>query len=129
MEQLVAMVCGFLGDQKDENYMKLVETLSMNDGKMSCSMSVKVDILDAHLVKFKKNTKSYLEEQGEFFYQDILELNAVTKAKSKVSRKYWPFLMLSRRKELENNSCSPKTKMALHSSIDVFLRHIFEIST
>ena len=36
-------------------------------------MSIKVHILDAHLDKFKENTKAYLEEQGERFHPDILD--------------------------------------------------------
>jgi hypothetical protein len=68
----VAVVRGFLGNRKAENYVELVETLVKNYGKMGCRMSLKVHILDAHLDEFKENMRAYSEEQGERFYQDIL---------------------------------------------------------
>ncbi|EFN80410.1 hypothetical protein EAI_14760, partial [Harpegnathos saltator] len=35
-------------------------------------MSLKIHILNAHLDKFKENMRTYSEEQGERFHQDIL---------------------------------------------------------
>ncbi|XP_076036895.1 uncharacterized protein LOC143022524 [Oratosquilla oratoria] len=72
-DSFVAVVLGFLGNHKAENYVELVETLVTNYGKMGCRMSLKVHILDAHLHKFKENMGAYSEEQGERFHQDILE--------------------------------------------------------
>ena len=72
-DSFVAVVLGFLGNHKAENYVKLVETLVTNYGKMGCRMSLKVHILDAHLHKFKENMGAYSEEQGERFHQDILD--------------------------------------------------------
>ena len=69
----VAVVHGFLGNHKDKNYVKLVETLIKNYSKMGCRMSFKVHILDAHLDKFKENMGAYSEEQGERFHQDIMD--------------------------------------------------------
>jgi hypothetical protein len=69
----VAVVQGFLGNHKAENYVELVETLVKNYGTMGCRMSLKVHILDAHLDKFKENLGAYSEEQGERFHQDILD--------------------------------------------------------
>ena len=69
----VAVVRGFLGNNKAENYVELVETLVNNYSKMGCRMSLKVHILDAHLDKFKENIGAYSEEQGERFHQDILD--------------------------------------------------------
>jgi len=68
-----AVVNGFLGNNKVENYVELVETLVKNYGKMGCKMSLKVHILDSHLDKFKENMGAYSEEQGERFHQDILD--------------------------------------------------------
>ncbi|XP_058881104.1 peroxisomal biogenesis factor 7 isoform X1 [Acipenser ruthenus] len=64
----VAVVRGFLGNHKAENYVELVETLVKNYGTMGCRMSLKVHILDAHLDKFKENMGAYSEEQGERFH-------------------------------------------------------------
>jgi hypothetical protein len=69
----VAVVRGFLGNHKAENYEQLVQDLIKNYSKMGCRMSLKVHILDAHLDKFKENMGAYSEEQGERFHQDILD--------------------------------------------------------
>ena len=69
----VAVVQGFLGNHKAENYVELVQTLIKNYAKMGCRMSLKVHILDSHLDKFKENMGAYSEEQGERFHQDILD--------------------------------------------------------
>ncbi|XP_058885016.1 uncharacterized protein LOC131737778 [Acipenser ruthenus] len=69
----VAVVQGFLGNHKAQNYVELVETLVKNYGTMGCRMSLKVHILDAHLDKFKENMGAYSEEQGERFHQDMLD--------------------------------------------------------
>ena len=69
----VAVVHGFLGNHKAENYVQLVKTLIKNYAKMGCRMSLKVHILDDHLQKFKSNMGAYSEEQGERFHQDILD--------------------------------------------------------
>lgn len=69
----VAVVHGFLGNHKAENYEQLVQALIKNYAKMGCRMSLKVHILDAHLDKFKENMGAYSEEQGERFHQDILD--------------------------------------------------------
>ena len=58
----IAVVHGFLGNHKAENYVPLVQTLIKNYAKMGCRMSLKVHILDAHLNKFKENMGAYSEE-------------------------------------------------------------------
>ena len=70
---IVAVVRGFLGNHKAENYEQLVQAFIKNYAKMGCRMSLKVHILDAHLDKFKENMGAYSEEQGERFHQDILD--------------------------------------------------------
>ena len=69
----VAVVQGFLGNRKAENYVELVQTLITNYAKMGCRMSLKVYFLDSHLDKFKEKKGAYSEEQGERFHQDILD--------------------------------------------------------
>lgn len=70
-ECVIAVVQGFLGNNKADNYMELVEALVKNYGEMGCRMSLKVHILDAHLDN-KENMGAYSEEQGERFHQDIM---------------------------------------------------------
>lgn len=67
-----AVVSGFLGNNKAENYEKLVEDMLTNFKAMGCRMSLKVHMLHAHLDKFKNNMGAYSEEQGERFHQDIM---------------------------------------------------------
>src|SRR6218665_172684 len=68
-----AVVHGFLGNHKAENYVQLNQSLIKNYAKVGCRMSLKVHILDAYLQKFKDNMGAYLEEQDERFHQDILD--------------------------------------------------------
>ncbi|KAL6469174.1 hypothetical protein MHYP_G00226980 [Metynnis hypsauchen] len=68
----VAVLRGFLGNHKDENYVQLVQTLIKNYAAMGFRMSLKIHILNAHLDKFKENMGAYSEEQGERFHQDIM---------------------------------------------------------
>ena len=58
----VAVVHGFLGNHKAENYLQLVQTLIKNYAKMGYRRSLKVHTLDAHPDKFKKNMGAYSEE-------------------------------------------------------------------
>jgi len=67
-----AVVAGFLGNNKAENYEQLVEDMLKNFKAMGCRMSLKVHMLHAHLDKFKNNMGAYSEEQGERFHQDIM---------------------------------------------------------
>jgi len=60
----IAVVRGFLGNNKVENYTELVETLIKSYHAIGCRMSLKVHILDAHLSNFKENMGAYSEEQG-----------------------------------------------------------------
>src|SRR6218665_3297077 len=69
----VAVVHGFLGNHKAENYVQSDQYLIKNYAKMRCRMSLKVHILDAYLQKFKDNMGAYSEEQDERFRQDILD--------------------------------------------------------
>lgn len=69
----VAVVRGFLGNHKAENYVDLVANLVKKYCAMGCKMSLKVHILDAHLHHFKENMGAYSEEQGERFHQDIMD--------------------------------------------------------
>ena len=68
-----AVAHGFLGNHKAENYVQLVQTLIKNYVKMGWRMSLKVNILDSHLDKFKENMGAYSEDQGERFHKDILD--------------------------------------------------------
>ena len=63
-----AVVQGFLGNNKEDNYAELVANLVNSYGNMGCRMSMKVHMLDAHLDEFKENLGAYSEEHGERFH-------------------------------------------------------------
>lgn len=67
----VAVVRGFLGNHKVDNYRELVENLVDSYCRMGCRMSLKLHVLHAHLDHFKSNMGDYSEEHGERFHQDI----------------------------------------------------------
>ena len=69
-----AVVTGFLGNYRAENYKELVQEMKNSFCAMRCRMSLKLHMLDAHLDKFKDNMGNYSEEQGERFHQDVKEV-------------------------------------------------------
>ncbi|GBP23660.1 hypothetical protein EVAR_80277_1 [Eumeta japonica] len=69
---LKAVIHGFLGNRKAENYTELITDMLHNFKVMGCRMSLKVHMLHAHLDKFKDNLGAYSEEQGERFHQDVM---------------------------------------------------------
>ena len=71
-----AVVQGFLGNNKEDNYAELVANLVNSYGNMGCRMSMKVHMLDAHLDEFKENLGAYSEEHGERFHQDIKDFES-----------------------------------------------------
>ena len=48
-----AVVQGFLGNNKEDNYAKLVPNLVISSGNMGCRILMKIRKLDAHLDEFK----------------------------------------------------------------------------
>lgn len=69
---LKAVIHGFLGNKKDENYKELISNMIESFKVMGCRMSLKVHMLHTHLDKFKNNLGEYSEEQEERFHQDIM---------------------------------------------------------
>lgn len=70
-DSFVAIVKGFLGNEKAENYKDLVETLLDSFHHLGCNMSIKVHFLMSHLDAFPANLGDVSDEQGERFHQDI----------------------------------------------------------
>lgn len=69
----VAVVQGFLGNNKEENYRELVDNLLKSYKEMGCRMSLKLHTMHSHLDFFKSNMGDYSEEHGERFHQDVME--------------------------------------------------------
>lgn len=68
------VVCGFLGNNRSENYTGLVENLMKHYELLGCRMSIKMHYLHSHLSFFKQNLGDVSEEHGERFHQDILTM-------------------------------------------------------
>lgn len=68
------VVTKFLGNEKDPNYVNIVEKLLQNFQKLGCLMSLKVHYLHSHLDRFPENLGDFSEEQGERFHQDLKEM-------------------------------------------------------
>ena len=63
-----AVVQGFFGNNKEDNYAKLVANLVNSYSNMGCRMSMKIQMLHAHLDEFKENLGAYSEEHGKWFH-------------------------------------------------------------
>ena len=70
-EAFKAVVAGFLGNNREENYEELVENLLSAYLKLGCNMSLKIHFLHSHLDFFPENCGSVSDEHGERFHQDI----------------------------------------------------------
>lgn len=73
-KSFVQVVTKFLGNEKADNYVELVNDLLGSFKNLGCNMSIKVHYLHSHLDKFPENLGSYSEEQGERFHQDLKEM-------------------------------------------------------
>lgn len=72
-ERFIAVVHGFLGNNKADNYKELAGALVESYCEIGCRISLKVHVLPAHLDNFKGNMGTYSKEQGEHFHQDIMK--------------------------------------------------------
>ncbi|XP_019697397.1 uncharacterized protein LOC109503938 [Harpegnathos saltator] len=64
----------FLGNNKDEDYKRIIENMIENFQKLGCLMNLKLQFLDFHLDSFTENLGDCSEEQGERFHQDMKEI-------------------------------------------------------
>jgi hypothetical protein len=102
----VAVVHGFLGNQRAENYRKLIENLVKTYQRMGCRMSLKLHVLHAHLDEFKENLGHYSEEHGERFHQDIRSFEERYKGQYNESMMGDYIWNLLRESEMEYNRAS-----------------------
>jgi hypothetical protein len=61
----------FLGNNKADNYQKIVERLLQSYEAMGCNMSLKIHFLHSHLGFFPQNLGAVSDEHGERFHQGI----------------------------------------------------------
>lgn len=70
-KSFVSVVRGFLGNNKEENYIELVHDLLKTYKTLGCRMSLKIHFLHSHLDFFPQNLGAVSDEQGERFHQDL----------------------------------------------------------
>ena len=71
-----AVVQGFLGNNKEDNYAELVANVVKSYGNMRCRMSMKVHMLDARLDDFKENLVHILKNKVNGFISTLKILRA-----------------------------------------------------
>ncbi|KAI6650187.1 hypothetical protein LOD99_6104 [Oopsacas minuta] len=67
----VLVVNNFLGNNKANNYIDLVNDMLYKFKDLDVNMNIKVHYLFSHLDLFPENLEDLSEEQGERFHQDI----------------------------------------------------------
>ena len=70
-EALKGVICGFLGNKRDDNYIQLVTVLLQKCHQLGCNMSLKIHFLHSHLDFFPPSCGAVSDEHGERFHQDI----------------------------------------------------------
>jgi len=68
------VVDNFLGNNKDGDYLHMVEEMVEKFHNLGARMSVKMHFLHAHIDYFPENLGAFSEEHGERFHQDIAEI-------------------------------------------------------
>lgn len=79
------VVEGFLGNNRAENYVELVENMVTAFQNLGCRMSLKLHFLHSHLDFFPSNMGAVSDEHGERFHQDIAIVETRYKGKCNVS--------------------------------------------
>ncbi|XP_055312515.1 uncharacterized protein LOC129574472 [Sitodiplosis mosellana] len=76
-------VCNnFLGNNRAENYKKIVAEMLTAFKEMKVNMSLKIHFMYSHLSFFPDNCGDYSDEQGERFHQDIAVIEKRFKCKN-----------------------------------------------
>ena len=70
-EAIKDVICRFLGNKRDDNYIKLVTVLLQKYHQLRCNMSLKVHFLHSHLHFFPPSFEAVSDEHGERFHQNI----------------------------------------------------------
>lgn len=73
-ESFEAVVDGFLGNNKDKNYARIVARMLNDFGKIGSTLSLKMHYMKSHLDFFPNNLGAYSDEHGERFHQDIADM-------------------------------------------------------
>lgn len=75
-QSLVAFAEGFLGNNRESNYLDLAANLRRDFKAQGVHMSVKVHYAVDHVQEFPPNCGGYSDEQGERVHQDLMKFEA-----------------------------------------------------
>lgn len=80
----ISLCENFLGNNRNANYIEVVNEFLKAYGEMGCRMSIKIHFLHSHLDFFPENLGQFSDEQGERFHQEILTIEKRFEGKSQV---------------------------------------------
>lgn len=83
-ESFISLCDNFLGNNKSENYIEVVEEFLMAYSVMGCNMSIKIHFLHSHIDFFPNNLGHFSDEQGERFHQEISKMEKRFEGKNKI---------------------------------------------
>lgn len=67
----MVLCTNFLGNERSEDYINVVNEFLDAYSEMGCRMSIKVHFLHSHLDFFPENLGKFSDEQGERFHQEM----------------------------------------------------------
>lgn len=80
----VAVCENYLGNNRSDNYVDIVNELLSAYHAMGCNMSTKLHYLHSHLDFFPQNLGQFSDEHGERFHQEIAKIEQRYVGKSKI---------------------------------------------
>lgn len=83
-KSFVAVCENFLGNERSDRYVEIVNELLSAYHAMGCNMSTKVHYLHSHLEFFPPNLGKFSDEHGERFHSEILKIEQRYIGKSKI---------------------------------------------
>lgn len=83
-KSFISLCENFLGNNRSDNYVEVVNDFLKAYGEMGCRMSIKIHFLHSHLDFFPENLGKLSDEQGERFHQEISAIETRFVGKSQI---------------------------------------------
>lgn len=74
----------FLGNNRSEYYIDIINELMSAYQELGCNMSLKLHYLHSHLDFFPENLGQFSDEHGERFHQEMLQMEIRYEGKSRI---------------------------------------------
>lgn len=78
---VIDVIRNFLGNNRSENYERMVKEMINAYARMDVNMSLKIHFLHNHLDFFPENCGAFSDEHGEHFHQDLKTIEQRFKGK------------------------------------------------